>query len=234
LTGEDFDEPQIVEWSITHAGGNLINIPDEMYLGTLVETEGFCKAWVDVKVTNALRVTLGVWPWRKDDPLLFNGSTTKGGHPRRNQFDKFDDSSWSELIHGLSGSKVDDSSKKVYRVRGIPSDCPEDSFVKAVSEHLDLDRDGKEVVVHTFVRDPYCEEQNVAIVSFLKSVKAFRSEREDCKENWSVSCSYLQQGKPESNADGGPQKMLQVTFDTSFEGFTALGRTLSDPEPQVE
>jgi hypothetical protein len=217
-------------WTITENDQKDEGIPEQLYLATVVEIEGFCKAIVEVKVRTAIGIRLSTSPWSHDDPLIFDGSTTKGAPPLKTVFDKLTISDWSNFLQETPNSRAS-SSSKVYRVRGIPCQISEKLLVTMFATHGSLGVEGQHISVLSFTQNPYRNEIE-AVVSLLHT---FESSGQDSKEQWTIRCkSPFQPSSNVNNANESQMDIIELTLDTHFKGFTALGKAPLETNPQVE
>jgi hypothetical protein len=216
-----------VIWTITGSGGNDVNLPEHIYLAAIVETEGFCKAYVDVVAKTTFKIPICVNPWNRDDPLLFNGSTTKGLSAPKKRFDELTDSDWSHFIHGDLNSQASISSK-VYRVRGISSCVNEGMLISILLMHGGYYAEDKHVTVLSFTHNPYRSEI-IAVVSLPSTYVGSGPNTEE----WRITCQIPNQPSL-GIKDDEIRNVVELTLDTHFRGFTALGMAPLEMRPQSE
>lgn len=247
-TAQNSEVPNKVIWKVRENKGSKFGICDSIHVAAVVTCSVPFKATVDVEATTALGVPLHTLPWSKDDPLLFDGVTTRGMQlplPDLSALEipvlvKYISEAGAMSLPAISGSAVlachslskseipaeaDSKPVRVYRVRGIPGSYSRYSFVEVLStapghnENL--------VHVHTFAPNPYRPEQ-MAVVSF--DAQPHELSGKTPRNEWTLSIDQPQRREGESLSAA-----LTLVFDTGFLGFSSLGRAFnSSSESHVE
>jgi hypothetical protein len=221
---------QSVIWTITESDGKHVGIPEQIYLAVVVETGGsLCKAFVEAVAKTAVRLQLFVNPWARDDPLLFNGSTTKGLPPPKTLFDELTDSDWTHFIHESPNNQAAMSSR-VYRVRGVPIHVDASLLVTTLLKHGGYGVEEKHIIaVLSFAHNPYRSEI-VAVVSLPSTYVRSGGQNSD---EWRITCRFPHQPSLSIRATE-TQNDVELTLDTHFRGFTALGKAPLEMRPESE
>ncbi|KID87136.1 ankyrin repeat-containing protein [Metarhizium guizhouense ARSEF 977] len=238
--GKSEDEPNQVGWRLAEHRQSKLGICDAIPLGVVVTFSGPFRAEVRANATSFLGAKLDNWPWSRDDPLLFDGVTTKGWQLAATDFLEMSDQDLDTFLIGegrggplsfnntLSPSKpieaqahmVGEQSTKVYRAQGIPSDMTCEDFIQAVSTILRLPKDSVEVKA-------FSSKEKTAIVSF----SCVSPEMHSCAwdKSWQIQIP---------TTDTSDNKLHTFTstikFDRDFLGFTSLGHSNDSLKANVD
>lgn len=236
-TSQDAHE---VLWSVTESEGSDTGISEPIRLAVIVTYPGPFSAVVDVKASTGFGLKLRSLPWSRDDPLLFNGRTPKGKIPPASDFHamkeedilgyisdpdisspdaseapgKSLDSQSKTKKQSTATAKAGSTSRKVYRVRGLPLVWSRPFFIGVVSASLTVREDS--VMVHSYTQNPYRSER-MAIVSFDSHNEALTP---NTKMEWLIQPKWPSQ---EATPKGLHDKPIQLLFDSHFYGFSELG-----------
>jgi len=247
-TRKESEVPNEITWTMYETKGSKFGICDSIRVAAIVACSEPFKATVDVHATTAVGIKVRNLPWSRDDPLLFDGATSRG-----KALPSLDLSTLEAqiLVKYISEAKPlslpavvetvapTDSSvlqsdvptqKKsrsvvVYRVRGIPSSYSKATLVRVLSTALE----GHEGLLRicTLAPDPY-RPGHMAIVSFDSEPKGL--ERTKDKNEWTVR---INQEEKQMAEDLAPT--VTLLFDTAFLGFSSLGRGfIESQESHVE
>lgn len=241
---KDREEPHQVFWTLNEAKGSSQGICQTVKLASVVTFSGPFQAVVDIKATTGVGIKVRNFPWSQDDPVLFDGATTKGRPLHKLQLDDLKESELTEYLLIANPSSLDvtvagnvidaaqanqhdqdepprtaSASTKpnvVYRVRGIPLSYDEEFFIISLSQALDIERGS--IQVRSFSENPYeYRSEMMAIVSFDSSPMALESS--STKGEWGVKFDI------QHPTEGGDSKKPVIYFfDTHFIGFSALGK----------
>lgn len=232
-------EPHEVVWNVTETEGSNAGIQEPVRLGVIISCSEPFQAVVDVRATIGLGLPVRSFPWSKDDPLLFDGTTPKGTPPPTLDFNTISE---QDLLSYLSDpnlsmdirqtpspapghqnapsnppiapKNVDSMPEKVYRVRGLPFSWNEPVFMGILTTFMKIRQDS--VRVHSFAENPYREE-NMAIVSFEESHDGILIPNK--KMEWLLQVRLSKK----VTSEHGHEEAINLLFDTHFHGFSELG-----------
>jgi len=165
--------------------------PEPIRLAVIVRYSGLFSAVVDVKATTGFGLKMRNLLWSRDDPLLFNGGTSKGKSSPASDFHAMNDEeilgyisdpdiSSPDASQALSKSldnqnktlkqstvaaKANSTSRKVYRVRGFPLFWSRTFFIGVVSASIAVREDSARV--HSYTENLYRSER-IAIAVLLR------------------------------------------------------------------
>ena len=244
------EEPHEVVWNMTETDNSIMGISEQVRLAAIVTYSGPFRAVVHVKATIGFGLTVRNFPWSQDDPLLFDGSTPKGTPPPTSDFSAITD---QELLCYLSdpnlsmsipqtrsattstrnmalgesaaAGNTDSRPRKVYRIRGLPFSWSRSTFIRLLSDSMNVREDS--VRVHSFAGNPYRAEK-MAIISFEESHNVLLSLSK--KMEWQVQILLSSNEATSEQSDG---KSIELLFDTHFLGFSELGNLPPNPLPYV-
>ncbi|KAF1953686.1 hypothetical protein CC80DRAFT_537276 [Byssothecium circinans] len=230
------DKPHQAVWTVTNDAKNG-NWPllDELGLSVVVEYEGPFEANVTISGGRSnrrlARILTPTW-WSKDDPLLFNGKTSKGAAPRTLQFNELNEPDWLQITpfsELCRKSKPHTERDTIYRVRGIPVQYGVVETQRLLSSVCKL---GTDMVVIGSLATSLHREENVATVSFLELPSALESKTLD---EWSFEFSpdiSVRDASDPPIVEG--RNVLYLLIDTHFRGFTPLNSVKSPSEHKMD
>src|SRR5947207_15696297 len=93
-------------WVLTEPPTRKSGICESINLSAIVTFSGPFKATVEVEATTGLGFKVRNTPWSRDDPLLFDGRTSKGRQPQLGpEFNKLSDQGWiNHIVYASSPS----------------------------------------------------------------------------------------------------------------------------------
>jgi hypothetical protein len=230
------EKPHLAVWRVTNDAkdGNWPSL-DELGLSVVVEHGGPFEANVTISGGRSnrrlARIMSPTW-WSKDDPLLFNGKTSKGAAPRTPHFNELNEVDWLQITpfsELCPKPKTHTKRDTVYRVRGIPIQYGVVETQELLSSVCKVGADM--VVIGSLATSPHRDEK-VATVSFLELPSVLESETQD---EWSFEFSLNTSLQDSSNPPiGAGWNVLYLLIDTHFRGFTPFSSFKSQSEHKME
>jgi hypothetical protein len=214
---EEREEENELEWTLIEPDKARSGICQPISLATVVTFSGPFRAIVDVTATTAVKLKVQRFPWSRDDPVLFDGVTSKGASPKKGDFAQLTTLELAGYVSRAASSHgsimTTSSSTTVFRVRGVPSNCTEAALVRSLSMSLGVSK--ASIHLRCFAASPY-RDQKMATVAFSSCPEILAVPQP--KKEWPIDVELSCAGKP-----------ADLVCDTHFLGFTVLGQKYLDP-----
>jgi hypothetical protein len=231
-----------VFWVVSADSQNTYGIPEQICLYVVVASDTPFEATVGTSAKLAMGVKLQSLPWSPDDPLLFDGITSKGPQMQTRNFEAIDESYWETwtanfLRRGsftpstistsststLAASSVDDEKKAqedlsqlAFRVRAIPGDWSDRTTIVRLAKLFGITDSDNGVVLLSFACSAFPRRgDKCAVVAFPHGPPQILRKKE---KRWIFEL------RDHYNAES---RLVTLVFDLSFEGFTPLGRNIN-------
>ncbi|KAF2235759.1 hypothetical protein EV356DRAFT_464663 [Viridothelium virens] len=214
-------------WIIKDKGQPSVGIPDEVYLGAIVQYEDTFQADVRVTLDAPSYLKFFAFPWPQDDPILFPNRDPGpfiGGDIGITQFETLSDTEWSTLLSGYvnpnvgakketvkEASTVATRGLKTFRVQGIPPECGPEAIPALLFGLFGLSHDQKpDIETFSLCADVERVNEHVATISSAQLQAALGT-----GDQWKA---------PLASDNGGATLAgrRHIVMDTHFYGITPL------------
>ncbi|KAL9097450.1 MAG: hypothetical protein Q9165_000346 [Trypethelium subeluteriae] len=168
-------------WIIKDKGQPSVGIPDEVYLGAIVQYEDIFEADVKVTLDGPLYLKLLAFPWPQDDPILFpkrDPGPFIGKDIGTTQFDNLSDTEWATLLSGYVNPIIDHENApmceaptvatrvfKTFRVQGIPLEYGPDAMAALLGSLFGVDDRDPDIETFSLCVDAERRDNQVATIS---------------------------------------------------------------------